>query len=254
MSFFNKILELLGLNKPKTKIARKNQQNQVVEPPAPIESVAAEPPPQPRPVKPKDVPWMYPNNWKYVVDPDGGKKELQTKDGKPIGVVIHHTATYNLNGTVSYFTKNAVDVHFVMGHDGKIVQMVPCNRTAAHAGESEWNGKKWLNNYYVGIEVVNIGWLTKKGDKFYDGYKREWKGKVRERKAEGQQYWEPFTDAQEKALFDLCVWLVKTYDIPVENIAAHFEVSPGRKNDPAGGLSMSFDQFRKMVGDRVSQT
>ncbi|RLF65327.1 MAG: hypothetical protein DRN30_04145, partial [Thermoplasmata archaeon] len=181
-------------------------------------------------------------------------KMLSTKGNKPAGIVIHHTATYNLNSTVNYFKKNVVDVQFVLGHDGKIIQMVPCNKTAAHAGKSEWNGKKWLNNSYIGIEVVNIGWLKKKGNKFYDGYKRLWKGEVRERKAEGFKYWEPFTAAQEKELLELCVWLVKEYDIPIENIAAHFEVSPGRKNDPAGGLSMSFDQFRNSVRSRVFQT
>jgi len=246
MSFFKK------KNKQKT-LERKVQERRILEPPKPINSAHHEPEIKNQPKRQEDISWVYPNNHKYVVDPDGGKKLLKTKGNKPIGVVIHHTATYNLKSTVNYFKRNAVDVQFVLGHDGKIVQMVQCNRNAAHAGKSEWNGKKWLNNYYVGIEVINIGWLNKKGDKYIDGYKREWKGAVRERKAEGYRYWEPFTKNQEKALKELCVWLVKEYDIPIENIAAHYEVSPGRKNDPAGGLSISMDQFRSLVQRSVSQ-
>ena len=251
MSIFKKFKNYLDVKK--FPINRKNEQNQQVKPPKPFETVSALPTPTPRPVLQKDIPWVYPNNHSYVADPDGGKKLLQTKDNKPIGAVIHHTATYELNATVNYFKSNVVDVHFVIGHDGKIIQMVPCNRTAAHAGESEWNSKKWLNNFYVGIEVVNIGWLKKVGDmSFVDGYKRPWKGKVRVREAEGHKFWEPFTKEQEEALITLCAWLVKTYQMPIENLAAHFEVSPGRKNDPAGGLSMSMDQFRSLVESRVS--
>ena len=254
MGFFSKIGDMWNVGCKPQKIERKVQEKQVVPPPAPIEVAIKEPEPAPKPPVQADIPWIYPNNHNYVVDPDGGKKLMATKGNKPIGVVIHHTATYNLKSTVNYFKKNGVDVQFVLGHDGKITQMVPCNRTAAHAGKSEWNGKKWLNNYYVGIEVVNIGWLRKKGNKFYDGYKRLWKGRTRDRKAEGFKHWEPFTDAQERELLNLCVWLVKEYDMPIENIAAHFEVSPGRKNDPAGGMSMTFDQFRSLVRTRVFQT
>ena len=225
---------------------RKNSNNKVIIPPAPSTAPPVKAPKN-QPLVPKDVPWMYPKNWKYIADPDGGKASFKTKDGKPEGVVIHHTATYNLNSTVQYFKDNAVDVHFLIGHDGKVIQMVQCNKDAAHAGTSSWNGRKNLNGYYIGIEVINIGWLTKKGDKFYDGYDREWKGKVRERKVLGYKYWEPFTDEQEKTLQELLVWLTKIYNIDPKNIAAHYEVSPGRKNDPAGGLSISMNQLREQI-------
>lgn len=195
-------------------------------------------------------PWVY-GPATYINDPDGAQKPL--KNGKPIGIVIHHTATYNLNATIEHFKKNIVDVHFVIGHDGSIVQMVPCNMVADHAGESEWGGKKWLNNYYVGIEVVNIGWLKFDAakNKYTDGYGREWKGAVRIREAEGEKYWEPFTIKQEHAVEDLCIWLCKQYSINPDNIRGHFEVSPKRKNDPAGGFSVTFDQFRKSISEKL---
>jgi len=196
----------------------------------------------------KSIPWIYPHNHSYQADPDGGKKPLNTPENKPIGVVLHHTVTYNLNGTVNFFKNNAVDVHFIIGHDGEVVQMVDCNRTAAHAGVSYWNGKTNLNNYYIGIEIVNLGPLTKKNGKYYDAYGNIFKGEPRIRKTQGYEYWEPFTSKQEQSLIKLCKWLKTNYNIPTENFAAHFEVSPNRKNDPAGGLSdITMDDFRKKI-------
>ena len=116
--------------------------------------------------------------------------------------------------------------------------MVPCNRKAAHAGKSTYKGVSGLNDYAIGIEVINIGPLTKKGDKFYDSYGREWKGQVRERKGQGFQYWEPFTPQQEKACVEIAYYMNKVLGIQVEDMRSHYEVSPGRKNDPYGGFSM----------------
>lgn len=192
---------------------------------------------------PHEMAWAYPKNYKFVADPDGGKKLL--KNGKPDGIVIHHTATYDLGNTVDFFTKNEVDVHFVIGKTGAVVQMVPCNKDAAHAGESEWNGMKWLNNYFIGIEVVNLGPLKEKGDGYVDAYGRPYVGPVRERKALGEQYWQPFTEEQEKALYELCLWLVVEYGIKPENVIAHYEAAPTRKIDPAGGMAdWPMDKFR----------
>jgi len=261
MSLFNKISDLFKKVQPRTNasgvpvppppapavqnvpIVQKSVPNSIQNVPNSIQNV-------PNSVQ-KTEEWYYPLA-KRIPDPDGGKVLLKTKDNKPVGIVLHHTGTYNLQNTVDFFNKNEVDVHFLIGHDGEVVQQVACNANAAHAGESEWAGLKWLNNYYIGIEVVNIGWLTKKGDKFFDGYGREWKGKVRERDTQGQKYWEPFTEAQEKAMRDLCVWLCKEYGISPDKIRGHYEVAPKRKNDPAGGVAVSLDELRKEISERIS--
>lgn len=215
---------------------------------APLPTPSPEPAPEPVNVEPKagGTQWVYPLNWKYVADPDGGKRPLKVP--KPVGIVIHHTATYNLNATVDYLAKNEVDVHFVIGKDGEVVQMVPCNMDASHAGESEWGKYKFLNGYFIGIEVVNLGPLSKKDDKYFDAYGREYKGEVRERKTLGEAYWEPFTKKQEEALFMLCNWLVKQYGIPLENVIAHYEAAPKRKIDPAGGMrDWPMQKFRDLL-------
>jgi len=194
---------------------------------------------------PKD-PFIYPRVHQYIPDADMGGL-FSTPENKPIGIVIHHTATYNTADTISIFKKNAVDVHFIVGHRGEMIQMVPCNRKAAHAGESSWKGKSSLNNYYIGIEVVNIGQLTKDGSNYLDYYNRKkkkegkpysyWRGEVRERKSNGEMYWEPFTPAQEQAITEICLWAIDSFGIDIDNIIGHYECSPGRKVDPAGGFS-----------------
>ncbi len=169
---------------------------------------------------------------KYQPDPDmgGALKEQRF-------VIFHHTCSYNLKDTASYFKNEGVDIHFLVGHDGTVIQMVPLNRSAAHAGASSWDGYSSLNNYSIGVEVVNIGPLTKKGEKFFDCYGREWKGAVRKRKGQGYEFWEPFTEAQEKACMEIAWYCHSVLKIPVDRMLSHYEVSPGRKNDPYGGFS-----------------
>jgi len=195
-------------------------------------------------------PHRYPLNTRYEADPDVGGF---LNGGKPQAIVLHHTMSYNTEGTVSWFKQAAVDVHFVVGHNGEVVQMADCNRNCAHAGVSKWNGMNGLNSYAIGIEVVNIGPLVKKSDgTFIDGYGRKWNGAVRERNVLGYKYWEPFTSAQEQAVIQICLWAHKTYGIKIENMCAHYECSPGRKNDPAGGLAIgSMAEFRKYLQSLV---
>lgn len=168
----------------------------------------------------------------YQADPDYGGNLVKREF-----VIFHHTCSYNLKNTASYFKSEGVDIHFLVGHDGAVIQMVPLNKAAAHAGNSSWGGYSGLNNYSIGVEVINIGPLTKKGEKFFDCYNREWKGGVRKRKGQGYEFWEPFTDAQEKACMEIAWYCHKVLGISVDKMLAHYEVSPGRKNDPYGGFS-----------------
>lgn len=196
----------------------------------------------------KPLLWIYPGNTLYAEDPDGGKKILDTPNNKPVGVVIHHTVTYNLKQTIEYFKTNEVDIHFLIDKDGSVIQMVPCNKTAAHAGESSWAGYKYLNNYFIGIEIINIGPLTLKEDRqLYDCYNKRYIGECYSRKAFGYEYWAAFTDQQHDSLVRLCGWLKDYYKISPDNFVAHYEVSPGRKNDPMGMKTYPMSEFRDLL-------
>ena len=83
-------------------------------------------------------------------------------DARPPGVdissiVLHATGqtnTWNTARTFLDFTAN-ISAHFVVGRTGEIVQTVPLERRAWHAGVSELEGVSDVNDYSIGIELVN---------------------------------------------------------------------------------------------------
>ena len=56
--------------------------------------------------------------------------------------------------------------HVVIGRDGQVIQMVPFNIEAWHAGRSSYGEASGLNHYSVGIELDNLGQLRQEGGKF----------------------------------------------------------------------------------------
>lgn len=74
-------------------------------------------------------------------------------------VVLHHTAGPTLEGAVKWFEnpESRVSAHFVVGKDGSIVQQVSTFARAWHAGASVFLGKEGVNDFSIGIEMVNLG-------------------------------------------------------------------------------------------------
>ena len=79
----------------------------------------------------------------------------------PRFLVIHYTASHGLEETLDWFTdpESRASAHFVVGRDGRIVQLVPLDRRAWHAGDSAWQGRVGMNAHAIGIELVNAGRL-----------------------------------------------------------------------------------------------
>ena len=99
-----------------------------------------------------------------------------------------------------------VSAHVLIRRDGSIVQFVPFNKRAWHAGESCYQGKKRCNDFSIGIEM------------------------------EGTD-----TDPFEQSQYDALVALVKTLcehypSITTQRIAGHSDIAPGRKTDPGSGF------------------
>jgi N-acetyl-anhydromuramoyl-L-alanine amidase len=92
-----------------------------------------------------------------------------------------------------------VSAHFLVRRDGSVVQFVPVERRAWHAGASSWRGRSRCNDFSVGIEL------------------------------EGAEE-EPFEPAQYQSLISLIQRLRTT--LPLRHLAAHSDVAPGRKTDP----------------------
>ncbi|HJT61388.1 MAG TPA: 1,6-anhydro-N-acetylmuramyl-L-alanine amidase AmpD [Burkholderiales bacterium] len=92
-----------------------------------------------------------------------------------------------------------VSAHFLVRRDGSVVQFVPVERRAWHAGASSWRGRSRCNDFSVGIEL--------------EGCEEE-----------------PFEPAQYESLVSLIQDLRST--LPIRDICAHSDVAPGRKTDP----------------------
>ncbi|MDR1228686.1 MAG: N-acetylmuramoyl-L-alanine amidase [Azoarcus sp.] len=119
-------------------------------------------------------------------------------------VIVHHTSSDVLERALATLTSPVSDVssHYLIGRDGRMLQLVDENQRAWHAGESYWGGTTDMNSASIGIELVNNGR-------------------------------EAFSPAQIDALLALLSDLRARYNIPRANFIGHADVAPGRKADPS---------------------
>jgi len=139
---------------------------------------------------------------------DSPNFNVRPKDVVVDTIVLHHTAGPDLVGCVRWFVnpESKVSAHFVIGKDGSIVQQVSTFDRAWHAGVSKDKlGREGVNNFSVGIEMVNVG----------DGK-------------------DPWTKEQVEVVHFLCAHLMKRF--PIKYIVSHEYIAEprGRKPDPKG--------------------
>jgi len=166
-------------------------------------------------------------------------------------IIIHYTAGPSLEGTLRTFAnpKKQVSAHLVIDRDGKIAQVVPFNRVAWHAGASSWKpaGSRkivGLNNYSIGIELVNAGPLTFTPG---SGYFTWWGAVVpptevvevdpKAPESFHKKFWHRFPGEQISTLVDIAEALTSWYGL--EDILGHSDVAPGRKTDPGPAFPMN---------------
>ena len=95
-----------------------------------------------------------------------------------------------------------VSSHLYIKRDGEIIQFVPFDKRAWHAGESSFNGEFDCNDFSIGIEL------------------------------EGSDC-DNFTDHQYQVLIDVTKQLMNEYpDVKKNSIKGHSDIAPGRKTDP----------------------
>lgn len=161
-------------------------------------------------------------------------------DMAPEAIVLHHTAGGSAQGSIAHLTNDDevyVSAHFVIGRDGAITQLVPCNRVAYHAGRSRFEGREAFNGFSIGIEMANWGFL-KMDDK---GRAVTWAGKVLRRSEiyrdpEPQhadlEYWESAPLEQLNTCRALCRALKVTYPA-IRQVVGHYQIAGFRgKTDP----------------------
>lgn len=172
------------------------------------------------------------------------------KQGFPDTIVIHFTAGSSLASSVNVLTRpdSGVSAHFAVGRNGNIVQMLPTNKIAWHAGESHFEGRSGLNQYSIGIELDNAGQLKERSDGTYES----WFGKVFEKKEvfeakkksqHATGYWHKYSDIQISRTLTLCKALCEHYQI--STIVGHEEIAPSRKVDP--GPAFPLQKFKELA-------
>jgi AmpD protein len=104
-----------------------------------------------------------------------------------------------------------VSAHVLIKRNGEVIQFVPFNKRAWHAGVSSYKGKNDCNNFSIGIEL------------------------------EGSDD-DIFEDIQYEKLSVITSLLITEYDlITKDNIKGHSDIAPERKTDP--GVLFDWDRY-----------
>jgi N-acetylmuramoyl-L-alanine amidase len=156
----------------------------------------------------------------------------------PTLIVMHETAgRLTKYSSVNWFTnaRARTSAHIVIERDGTVTQMVPFNRKAYHAGVSVWKGRQFANSFSIGVELVGPGKLDDTGQAWFG---QTFEGAVaRSTPEHGNGHWLEFTHEQIEAAKHVCQAIMAEYP-DCNEIAGHYQVSPGRKVDPAPTLDL----------------
>jgi AmpD protein len=106
-----------------------------------------------------------------------------------------------------------VSSHFLIRRAGELVQYVPCEKRAWHAGASSWKGRERCNDFSIGIELEGSDDV-------------------------------PFAEPQYETLVALTRAIVARYGML--DLAGHSDIAPGRKTDP--GPFFDWDRYRAALG------
>ena len=126
---------------------------------------------------------------------------------RPDMMILHYTGMQFAHEAVHRLCdpKARVSSHYVVMDNGSILQLVPEVKRAWHAGVSSWGGDTDINSRSIGIEICNPG---------HDfGYP-------------------DFPVRQIAAVITLCRSILTRHIIRPENVVAHSDVAPARKQDP----------------------
>jgi N-acetyl-anhydromuramoyl-L-alanine amidase len=108
-----------------------------------------------------------------------------------------------------------VSAHVLIYRSGEIVQFVPFDKRAWHAGESQYQDRNSCNDFSIGLELEGTDNL-------------------------------PYTDEQYLKLAEITKSLLEHYPrLDPKRIVAHSDVSPGRKTDP--GPSFDWIRYRSLL-------
>ena len=153
------------------------------------------------------------NKAHYVVD----TSHQATGADQRIQLLVFHYTAENFPDALNILTQEKVSAHYLVPANPTktsprptVLQLVPENMRAWHAGASSWQGRNNLNDSSIGIEIENMGYT----------------------KAPSNREWDAYTPEQIKLLILLSKDIIKRHQILPNNIVGHSDIAPQRKNDP----------------------
>lgn len=137
------------------------------------------------------------------VSPNHGAR----RSGPTDSIVLHYTGMTTGDAAIMRLCDPAAEVssHYVVDRDGRVLQLVPEERRAWHAGRAFWAGERDMNSRSIGVEIVNGG---------------------------HDHGLPPYPARQIAAVIALCADIVGRRAIAPGRILAHSDIAPDRKDDP----------------------
>lgn len=198
--------------------------------------------------------------YQYLGSPNQSSRMLD-----PTCCVIHYTASRDDDSPLAWLRReeSQASAHFLIGRTGIVIQLVPLDRAAWHAGVSEWRHRgetlSNVNDYSVGIELCNAGLLTRLGDSLYgvevgrrvvpySGPPPVQATLIYDDGRRVHGYWEPYREEQMQALGHLLEDLgAAGYEL---ELVGHEEIAMpcGRKIDP--GPAFEWERLRRPADSR----
>ena len=139
----------------------------------------------------------------FIVSPN-----FDERGGSPVDIIVlHYTGMPEEEAALARLCdpEAKVSSHYVVRENGEIVQLVAEDKRAWHAGVSRWREWTDINARSIGIEIVNPG---------HDGGCPS------------------FPDVQIDAVIGLCRDIAVRRNIPRDQVLAHSDIAPLRKQDP----------------------
>jgi AmpD protein len=133
--------------------------------------------------------------------------------GDQVQQLFTNTLDWNAHPYFKTIEGMQVSAHFYVRRGGELWQFVSCDERAWHAGPSSWRGRENCNDDSIGIELEGL---------------------------EG----ETFEAAQYETLSTVFAAIAQRY--PIEHVAGHEHIAPGRKGDP--GAKFDWGLLQALLG------
>ena len=156
----------------------------------------------------------------------------------PDMIILHYTAGVSAQSSARFLARPDVkaSAHLVIGRKGEIIQLVPFDVEAWHAGQSSYAGRTHLNRFSIGIELDNLGRLVWTAGRFVAecGIEVEPEQVFADVSGGTATYWHRYTGQQKEILREVCGLLKAHY--PIRYVVGHSDVT-SRKQDPGPELN-----------------